>query len=50
MQKTKKTKIFFMKKKEVLKQIIRDFHTGENFDVKPRILQPPLDTGKIITQ
>ena len=38
-----------MKKKEVLKQIIRDFHTGENFDVKPRILQPPLDTGKIIT-
>jgi len=38
-----------MKKKEVLKQIIRDFHTGENFDVKPRKLQPPTDTGKIIT-
>ncbi|MBA1437597.1 MAG: ATP-binding protein [Epsilonproteobacteria bacterium] len=38
-----------MKKKEQLKQIIRDFHLSKNFDVKPRDLQPPLDTKKIIT-
>ncbi len=38
-----------MKKKEQLKQIIRDFHLSENFDVKPRNLQPPVDTKKIIT-
>ena len=38
-----------MKKKEQLKQIIRDFHLSENFDVKPRNLQPPIDTKKIIT-
>ena len=38
-----------MKKKEQLKQIIRDFHLNENFDVKSRDLQPPLDTKKIIT-
>jgi len=38
-----------MKKKEQLKQIIRDFHLSENFDVKPRNLQPPLNTNKIIT-
>ncbi len=38
-----------MKKKEQLKQIIRDFHLNENFDVKPRDLQPPLDSKKIIT-
>ena len=38
-----------MKKKEQLKQIIRDFHLSENFDVKPRHLQPPIDTKKIIT-
>jgi len=38
-----------MKKKEQLKYIIRDFHLSENFDVKPRDLQPPLDTKKIIT-
>ncbi len=38
-----------MKKKEIIKQIIRDFHTDRNFIVKPRLLQPPLDTGKIIT-
>ena len=38
-----------MKKKEQLKQIIRDFHLFNNFDVKPRILQPPIDTKKIIT-
>ncbi len=38
-----------MKKKEQLKLIIRDFHLSENFDVKPRDLQPPLDTKKIIT-
>jgi predicted AAA+ superfamily ATPase len=38
-----------MKKKEQLKQIIRDFHLGNRFDVKPRSLQPPLNTKKIIT-
>ena len=36
-----------MKKK--LKQIIRDFHLLEHFDVKPRELVVPLDTKKIIT-
>ncbi len=38
-----------MKKKEQLKQIIRDFHLNDNFDVETRTLQPPIDTGKIIT-
>ena len=38
-----------MKKKEQLKQIIRDFHLNDNFDVKSRNLQPPIDTKKIIT-
>ncbi len=38
-----------MKKKEQLKQIIRDFHLNDTFDVKSRTLQPPIDTGKIIT-
>ena len=38
-----------MKKKEQIKQIIRDFHLSGDFDVKPRTLQPPLDTQKIIT-
>jgi predicted AAA+ superfamily ATPase len=38
-----------MKKKEQLKQIIRDFHLNDNFDVKSRTLQPPIDTKKIIT-
>jgi len=38
-----------MKKKEQLKQIIRDFHLNDSFDVKPRTLQPPIDTKKIIT-
>lgn len=38
-----------MKKKEQLKQIIRDFHLSADFDVKPRTLQPPSCTKKIIT-
>jgi predicted AAA+ superfamily ATPase len=38
-----------MKKKEQLKQIIRDFHVSDIFDVMPRDLQPPIDTKKIIT-
>jgi predicted AAA+ superfamily ATPase len=38
-----------MKKKEQLKQIIRDFHLNDNFDVKPRTLQLPINTKKIIT-
>jgi len=38
-----------MKKKEQLKQIIRDFHLREHFPVKSRALQPPLHTQKIIT-
>ncbi len=38
-----------MKKKEVIKQIIRDFHLRDDFDVKQRDLQVPVDTGKIIT-
>ncbi len=38
-----------MRKKELLKQIIRDFHLHPVFDVKPRDVKVPLDTGKIIT-
>ena len=38
-----------MKKKEQLKQIIRDFHLTDDFNVKSRSLQPPLGTNKIIT-
>ena len=38
-----------MKKKEQIKTIIRDFHLCDRFNVKPRTLQPPLDTQKIIT-
>lgn len=38
-----------MKKKETLKQIIRDFNLQPVFEVKPRDVQVPLDTGKIIT-
>ncbi len=38
-----------MKKKELLKQIIRDFHTSENFSVKSRDINLPIDTEKIIT-
>ena len=38
-----------MKKKEQLKQIIRDFHLSKNFDVKARTLNPPINTKKIIT-
>ena len=38
-----------MKKKEQLKQIIRDFHLNDKFDVRPRTIQPPIDTKKIIT-
>jgi uncharacterized protein len=47
--KKKKDKTFFMRKKELLKQIIRDFHLQPVFDVKPRDVQVPLETGKIIT-
>lgn len=38
-----------MKKKEQIKQILRDFHLNEEFDVKTRLLQPPVDTKKIVT-
>ena len=38
-----------MKKKEQLKQIIRDFHLSDDFYVRPRSLQPPIYTKKIIT-
>ena len=38
-----------MIKKEQLKKIIRDFHLNTSFDVRPRTLQPPVDTKKIIT-
>ena len=38
-----------MKKKEQLKQIIRDFHLRDDFSVLPRTLSPPINTGKIIT-
>jgi hypothetical protein len=38
-----------MKKKEQIKQIIRDFHLSKNFDVKTRALKVPIDTKKIIT-
>ncbi|MCK5649376.1 MAG: AAA family ATPase, partial [Gammaproteobacteria bacterium] len=38
-----------MKKKEIIKQIIRDFHLSEKFDVIPRDIELPVDSGKIIT-
>lgn len=38
-----------MIKKENLKQIIRDFHLQGKFDVIPRDIPIPLNTGKIIT-
>jgi len=38
-----------MKKKELLKQIIRDYHLQDKFNVKPRELKLPIDSGKIIT-
>ncbi len=38
-----------MKKKEQLKQIIRDFHLSGDFEVIPRDLKVPMDTQKIIT-
>ncbi|WP_291323673.1 ATP-binding protein [Desulfonatronospira sp.] len=38
-----------MRKKEILKQIIREFHLQPVFDVTPRDFQVPLGTGKIIT-
>jgi len=38
-----------MKKKELLKQIIRDYHLKDEFTVKPRELKLPIDSGKIIT-
>lgn len=38
-----------MKKKEQLKQLIRDFHLSPLFDVRLRALQPPLELKKIIT-
>ena len=38
-----------MKKKQILKQIIRDFHLSGDFSVKPRALELPIDSGKIIT-
>jgi predicted AAA+ superfamily ATPase len=38
-----------MIKKEQLKVIMRDFHLADRFDVHPRKLQLPFDTGKIIT-
>ena len=38
-----------MKKKLIFKQIIRDFHLSSNFNLKPRELQLPLNTNKIIT-
>ncbi len=38
-----------MKKKEQIKQIIRDFHVSENFAVKARDLKLPIGIKKIIT-
>jgi predicted AAA+ superfamily ATPase len=38
-----------MKKKEILKQIIRDFHLSPEFALKPREFKVPFDTQKIIT-
>lgn len=38
-----------MIKKDQLKQVIRDFHLQEKFDVKSRDTRIPLNTGKIIT-
>jgi hypothetical protein len=38
-----------MQKKEHLKQIIRDFHLQEEFNVLPREITIPINTGKIIS-
>ncbi len=38
-----------MKKKEILKQIIRDFHLSPNFELKHRDFKIPFNTKKIIT-
>ena len=38
-----------MKKKEIIKQIIRDFHLSEKFAVISRDIELPVDSGKIIT-
>ena len=38
-----------MKKKEQIKQIIRDFHLQPKFDVIRRDITPPINTKKIIT-
>jgi len=38
-----------MKKKVIAKQIIRDFHLSDNFDVIPRDIKLPINSGKIIT-
>ena len=38
-----------MKKKELIKRIIRDFHLSDDFDVRSRDLQLPHNTQKIIT-
>lgn len=40
---------FLAMKKELLKQIIRDFHVAPLPTLKRRVLQVPTDTGKIIT-
>ena len=37
-----------MTKKEIIKQIIRDFHLQGSFNVRPRRMTVPLSTGKII--
>ena len=38
-----------MRKKEILKQIIRDFHLAPDFELKPRDFEVPFGTQKIIT-
>ena len=38
-----------MKKKEVIKTVIREFHLRKKFDVKKRELDIPINSGKIIT-
>ncbi len=38
-----------MEKKEQIKNIIRDFHLRNPFDVVPRDIEVPIDTAKIIT-
>ena len=38
-----------MKKKEVIKTILREFHLRKDFEIKKRELELPIESGKIVT-